>query len=66
MTITCTVCQDTFWVCESSSGDAVGVARPPAAAAAAGVPCPACNVPAEGERPRLPSGFTPTLDVDDP
>jgi hypothetical protein len=29
------------------------------------VPCPACNVPAEGERPRLPSGFTPT-DVDDP
>ena len=49
MTITCTVCQDTFWVCESHP------AMPwdgPAACGcgAAGVPCPACNVPAEGER----------------
>ena len=32
----------------------------------AGMPCPACNISADGERPRLPSGFDPTLDVDDP
>jgi hypothetical protein len=62
---TCTVCQDTLWVCESHP------AMPWAGASAcgcggAGMPCPACNVPADGERPRLPAGFMTDIDADDP
>jgi hypothetical protein len=30
------------------------------------MPCPACNQPADGERPRLPAGFVTDVDVDDP
>jgi hypothetical protein len=29
------------------------------------MPCPNCNVPDDGERPRLRAGFTPEIDVDD-
>jgi hypothetical protein len=28
------------------------------------MPCPICNEPAEGERLRIPKGFTPTIDRD--
>jgi hypothetical protein len=30
-----------------------------------GAPCPNCNVPADGERPRLPAGFMTDIDADD-
>ena len=29
-----------------------------------GMPCELCNQPREGERPRMPRGFTPTFDAD--
>jgi len=38
------------------------VARP-AAGAAAGMPCPACDDPARGERSRMPADFRPRCDV---
>jgi hypothetical protein len=60
----CSACMDTFWVCENHDD------RPwdgPAACGCggAGMPCPACNQPEPGERPRLPAGFEPDVDVDD-
>jgi hypothetical protein len=65
MTRTCHVCKGTYWVCESHP--AMPWDGPFACGCgAAGMPCPTCNVPDEGERPRLPAGFTPTLDADDP
>jgi len=64
MTITCMVCQDSFWVCEDHPAKPWD--GPPACGCGgAGMPCPACNQTAD-ERPRLPAGFSPTLDADDP
>ena len=64
MTPRCRACMDTFWVCENHP------AKPwdgPAACGCggAGMPCPACNVPDLDNRPRLPAGFEPDVDVDD-
>jgi hypothetical protein len=61
MTAKCTLCEDSGWVCEEHPG------RPwegPNACpcGAPGAPCPWCNMPAEGETPRMPDGFK--VDVD--
>ena len=61
----CARCRDTYWVCETHD-DRPRDGEQACGCGGAGMPCPACNVPADGERPRLPAGFTPTLDVDDP
>jgi hypothetical protein len=46
---------DTFWVCESHP--AMPWDGPNACSCGgAGMPCPACNEPDRGERPRLPAG----------
>jgi hypothetical protein len=45
----CTACDDTGWVCEEH---------------AAGMPCPNCNEPTPGKRPRMPAGFVPHDDSD--
>lgn len=52
----CETCDDVGWVCENHPY------RPwdgPRACTygGAGAPCPDCNSPAEGERPRMPHGF---------
>jgi hypothetical protein len=60
----CPSCMDTFWVCENHP--AMPWEGPNACnCGGAGMPCPACNEPDRGERPRLPAGFTPEIDVDD-
>ena len=63
--MTCSVCMETFWVCENHPAkpwdgpDACGCGG-------AGMPCLVCNVPDDGERPRLPAGFVPEVDVHEP
>jgi hypothetical protein len=61
----CSICQDTYWVCESHP------AMPwdgPAACGCggAGMPCPDCNQPADDERPALPAGLVTDVDGDAP
>jgi hypothetical protein len=60
----CSACGDTGWVCEAHA-DWPWNDRPNACRCGEpGLPCPTCNEPAEGERPRMPQGFTPTIDRD--
>jgi hypothetical protein len=61
--IKCTLCHDCGWVCETHAG------RPwdgPQACScgAAGMPCPWCNIPEDGEEPRMPEGFEIDVDKD--
>jgi hypothetical protein len=50
MTPKCTLCGDVGWVCDGCGS--------------AGAPCPWCNVPGEGEAPRMPDGFKTEVDKD--
>ena len=54
--------QLTGWVCEAHAD------RPwndhPNACRCGEPPCPMCNEPADGERPRMPRGFRPTINRD--
>lgn len=62
----CHVCDDTGWVCEDHPdrpSDCVPVARS-CTCGGAGKPCPVCNTPAAGERPRMGPDFVPALDRD--
>ncbi|MEH2589815.1 hypothetical protein [Bradyrhizobium sp. AZCC 1721] len=60
----CLLCEGSGWVCENHPDQpwegehACGCGR-------AGAPCPTCNSPAVGERPRLPPGFKTALDDED-
>lgn len=61
--MTCKVCKDVGWVCENHPE------RPwegPEACKCdgAGAPCPACNIPSNGEAPRLPALFRIEFDKD--
>src|SRR5260370_17040732 len=52
----CLLCEDSSWVCENHSN------RPwqgehACQCGGAGMPCPSCNVPDDGEAPRMPEGF---------
>jgi hypothetical protein len=59
----CKRCEDCGWVCEEHPGRPW--AGPHACGCrAAGMPCPRCNTPAEGEEPRMPDGFKATVDKD--
>jgi hypothetical protein len=62
---TCAVCQDTFWVCEAHP--AMPWSGPAACGCGgAGMPCPACNVPADDDNPPgLPAGFQRDETLDD-
>ncbi len=65
--MTCTVCDDTGWVCENHPdrpSDCCGNSKRACTCGGAGKPCPMCNQPAPGERPRMPADFVPKLDVD--
>jgi hypothetical protein len=60
-TMACDLCEDCGWVCEEHPG------RPwegphACTCGAAGAPCPRCNVPTEGEVPRMPDGFEIEVD----
>lgn len=59
----CPKCHDMFWVCEEHPGRPYG-GMAGCKCGGAGMPCPACNEPEPGERPRLPADFTPRLDAD--
>jgi hypothetical protein len=59
----CKRCDDSGWVCEEHPG------RPWAGlhacnCGAAGMPCPVCNIPAEGQEPRMPDGLKTEVDKD--
>jgi hypothetical protein len=54
--IICIHCQDVGWVCEEHPGRPLAGARA-CGCGAAGMPCSACNVPENGEAPRMPGGF---------
>ncbi|MEH2492888.1 hypothetical protein [Bradyrhizobium sp. AZCC 2230] len=61
--MTCKTCDDTGWVCETHPGwPWEGPHACPCGAA--GAPCPRCNVPTDGEPPRMPAGFRTEVDKD--
>jgi hypothetical protein len=62
--VKCARCLDTGWVCETHDHLPWGGANA-CGCGMAGMPCPACNVPEPWERPRLPPGFVPDIDVED-
>jgi hypothetical protein len=62
--MTCTTCQGARWVCEAHADrpwndhpNACRYGEP-------GMPCLLCNAPQEGERPALPTDFTPHFEID--
>jgi hypothetical protein len=59
----CARCEDNGWVCESHQ-DRPWEGEHACGCGGAGAPCPVCNVPSEGEAPRMPAGFRPTFDKD--
>jgi hypothetical protein len=61
----CARCRDTGWVCEDHDDRPWGRNGPGACDCGAGAPCPNCNVPAPGTRPRLPPGFRVDVSVVD-
>ncbi len=58
----CLLCECSGWVCENHPDQPREGEH---GCGGAGVPCPTCNSPAEGERPRLPPGFKTVLDDED-
>jgi hypothetical protein len=52
----CHQCNDCGWVCEEHPGRPWQVQHA-CPCGAAGMPCPNCNVPTDGKRPRMPEGF---------
>jgi hypothetical protein len=63
ITMNCPQCEDCGWICEEHPG------RPwegphTCTCGAAGIPCPTCNQPAQGEMPRMPEGFRTEVDKD--
>lgn len=60
----CAQCQDQFWVCEEHPSRPYGYAVG-CKCGGAGMPCPVCNEPAPGKRPRMPADFTPQYDEDE-
>jgi hypothetical protein len=62
----CKVCDNTGWVCEEHPGrpSDCGGSKRGCTCGAAGIPCPNCNEPAPGERPRMPAGLMPHGDPD--
>ena len=60
----CPACGDTGWVREAHADRPCDDHPDACTCGAAGMPCLVCNQPADGERPRMPRGFTPTIDRD--
>jgi hypothetical protein len=56
-------CADRGWVCEEHPGQP-GQGEQACSCGAAGMSCPRCNTPAEGEQPGLPEGFKTEFDKD--
>jgi hypothetical protein len=59
----CAICEDIGWVCENHPE------RPwdgphACSCGGAGAPCPNCNVPVDGEPPRMPEGFRTEVNKD--
>ncbi|OAF11763.1 hypothetical protein AYJ54_07845 [Bradyrhizobium centrolobii] len=61
--MTCDLCDDCGWVCENHPDRPWDGPRA-CTCGGAGAPCPHCNVPAEGEPPRMPKGFRVDIDKD--
>ena len=59
----CTLCEDSGWMCESRP-QMPWEGKDACQCGAAGMPCPWCNKPAEGDQPRRPEGFKIELDKD--
>jgi hypothetical protein len=59
-----TACGDTGWVCEAHADRPWGDHPNAVTRGGAGMPCELCNQPKDGERPRMPKGFTPMIDRD--
>jgi hypothetical protein len=62
--IKCLQCEDAGWVCEDHPGRVWGIGLRACNCGAAGMPCPRCNRPTEGEQPRIPDGFKTRFDKD--
>jgi hypothetical protein len=59
----CALCEDSGWVCEDHPK------RPwegphACGCGGAGMACPVCNAPGDGEAPRMPEGFRTEIDKD--
>jgi hypothetical protein len=57
----CKTCAGTDWVCEAHADRPWDAGEKSCGCGAPGMPCPACDDPAE-ERPDLPADFNVTLD----
>jgi hypothetical protein len=62
--MTCTRCQDTYWVCEAHD-DRSWDGENACGCGAAGMPCPTCNPADKDHPPRLPAGFVRDDSLDD-
>jgi hypothetical protein len=61
----CPACDDCRWVCENHPDRPLkgfGSNRADACECGAGMPCPICNHPEEGDPPAMPPGFIVTID----
>ena len=59
----CTRCDDCGWVCEEHPGRPWGGPHA-CGCGAAGMPCSLCDLPEDGEEPRMPDGFQTNFDKD--
>ena len=59
--MSCFVCEDVGWVCEIHPDYPWDGTCP---CGGPGAPCPRCNVPVEGQPPRMPEGFRTVFDQD--
>ncbi|WP_271604939.1 hypothetical protein [Bradyrhizobium sp. CCBAU 11434] len=63
MSVTCATCDGTGWVCENHP-DRPWEGPRARGCGGAGAPCPACNIPADSETPRILEGYRVELDKD--
>jgi hypothetical protein len=59
----CRRCQDARWVCENHPDEPWTPAHE-AECGGAGMPCPVCNEPHDGERPAMGDDYVPAVDRD--
>ena len=59
----CARCDNTRWVCENHPDEAWTPAHEKICGGA-GMPCPDCNRPHDGERPSMGDDFVPAFDRD--
>jgi hypothetical protein len=62
--MTCKAYEDARWFCEDHPDRPWNDHPDACRCGGAGMPCPVCNEPKEGEQPAVPADFIPQLDRD--